>query len=91
MGIRATAQSDKPGINAAMVPMPAPERSNPAAMGKLTWGLPGVNLPAAAPIRIPHHPDSVPIQRASISLGKMTCTIPAIMKANLIKRENLLI
>ena len=45
-GKRDTAHNDHAVKYATMVPMPAPARNRPAAMGKLTNGPPGDNPPA---------------------------------------------
>ena len=51
IGSRLTAQIDHPVRNATMVPNPAPERSKPAAMCRLTKGPPGQSPPATEPIK----------------------------------------
>ena len=60
IGIRLMPKSDQAVMKATTVPMPAPARRNPAAIGMLTKGPLGVRLPSRVPIRIPRKPDSAP-------------------------------
>jgi len=60
MGNREKAINDQAVIKATIVPMLAPVRSRPAAMGMLTKGPAGVRLPISVPTRMPRSPDSVP-------------------------------
>ena len=47
-------------MSAATGPTPAPARKMDAASGMTTYGPPGMNIPTAAPMRMPVKPDSSP-------------------------------
>ena len=79
MGKRLKAHSDQPVRKATMVPIPAPDRIRPAATGRLTNGPPGASPPASDPTQMPRQPEDSPTQRAMVSWGSRTCTMPAVM------------
>ena len=71
-GNRLNANNDQAVIKATIVPMLAPVRRSPAAIGKVTKGPPGVRPPIAVPIKIPRKPDSAPTHLDIISVGTRT-------------------
>ena len=66
-GSLVSAHRDHAVIQATIVPMPAPDLNNPAAIGMLINGPPGVSAPAAVPRNMPFMPDYSPIQADIIS------------------------